>query len=102
MKSWVTMIKDDELVEMVYKGNLGAMEMMQFYQVASDSDIKKMEKIAKAEDFNEFKKLIFKVLKVKLEMVVSGDASVDVHKPKLGMQSRIKCPSCGIDFQLKG
>ena len=40
--------------------------MVQFYQKASDSDIKKMEKIADRNDKKAFKKLIQKVLGVSL------------------------------------
>jgi hypothetical protein len=38
------------LGEAAYQGNIGFMEMAQFYQTASKSDIKKMEQIVKKED----------------------------------------------------
>jgi hypothetical protein len=53
--------------EAAYKNNLGFIEMSQFYQQASDKDIKKMEAIIKAEDWEGFKKMIDKTLKVELK-----------------------------------
>jgi hypothetical protein len=51
---------------MVYGGNIGFEEMAKFYQVATDQQIKKMEKIIRAKDWDGFRKLIKVVLKVKL------------------------------------
>jgi uncharacterized membrane protein len=51
---------------MVYGGNIGFQEMAEFYQKASKSEIKQMEKIIRAEDWPGFKKLIKRVLKVTL------------------------------------
>jgi hypothetical protein len=53
-------------VEAAYKGNIGFTELVKFYQVASNADMAKMEKIVKDEDFPAFKKLIKKVLGVDL------------------------------------
>lgn len=52
--------------EAAYQGNLGFQELAHFYQVADEKNIKKMERIIKKEDWNEFKKLIKKVIGVKL------------------------------------
>jgi enolase len=51
---------------MVYGGNIGFQEMAEFYQKASASEIKQMEKIIRKEDWDGFKKLIKRVLKVTL------------------------------------
>jgi hypothetical protein len=55
------------LNEMVYGGNIGFQEMAEFYQKASPSEIKQMEKIIRAEDWPGFKKLIKRVLKLDLK-----------------------------------
>jgi len=56
-----------KIQEMVYDGNIGALEMFKFFQVASEKEIKEMEEIAKKEDWEAYKKLIKKVLKVNLK-----------------------------------
>ena len=53
--------------ELSYMGNIGFAEMVQFYQQASDKDIKRMEKVIKKEDWDGFRGLINKILKVKLK-----------------------------------
>lgn len=53
--------------EMVYPGNMGAIEMITFFQKASKSDITKMEKVVKEENWDEYKILISKVLGIKLK-----------------------------------
>lgn len=55
------------ITEAAYPGNVGFMEMAKFYQEADPKQIKEMEKIIKAEDWEGFKKIIQKVLKVKLK-----------------------------------
>ena len=54
------------LTEASYTNNLGAIEMITFFQKASDKEIDKMQKIADAEDWVAYKKLIKKVLGVSL------------------------------------
>ena len=54
------------LNEIAFGGNVGFAEMVAFYQTASPADIAEMEKVTKANDWNGFKKLIKRVLKVKL------------------------------------
>lgn len=49
------------LSEAAYPGNVGFEEMVDFYQVASKSEITEMEKIIKKGDWNKFKQLIQKV-----------------------------------------
>ncbi len=55
------------ITEAAYPGNIGFSEMALFYQQASEKEIKKMEKIIKAEDWQGFKKLIQKALDIKLK-----------------------------------
>lgn len=55
------------LHDAAYEGNMGIMELMNFYDVATQSEIKQMEDILKRDDWDAFKKLIFKVLKVQLK-----------------------------------
>lgn len=52
--------------EAAYKNNVGAIEMFNFFKVANKKEIDEMEKIAKEEDWDAFKKLVKKVLKVNL------------------------------------
>ena len=49
------------LTEAAYPGNIGFVEMVEFYKVASNPEIKEMEKIIKKGDWNKFKELITKV-----------------------------------------
>lgn len=52
--------------EAVGRYNIGFEEMAKFYQTASPMQIKRMEKIVKAEDWRKFKALIKDVLGVEL------------------------------------
>lgn len=56
-----------KIIEAVYAGNIGAVEMMQFYQVATSKEIKEMERIAKKNDKEAFKRIIKKVLGISLK-----------------------------------
>lgn len=49
------------LGEAAYPGNIGFEEMVEFYNVASKSEITEMEKLIKRADWNKFKDLIKKV-----------------------------------------
>ena len=49
------------LDEAAYPGNIGFEELVQYYKVASKSEIAEMEKIVKKGDWNKFKELISKV-----------------------------------------
>ena len=49
------------LDEAAYPGNIGFEEMVNFYQVASKSEISEMEKLIKKGDWNKFRDLIKKV-----------------------------------------
>ena len=55
------------LDEAAYPGNIGFAEMVEFYKVASKSEITEMEKIVKKGDWNKFKELITKVTGEKLK-----------------------------------
>ena len=46
------------VAEAAYPSNIGFTELVQFYKIASDSQIKKMEKAIKNEDWEEFKRII--------------------------------------------
>lgn len=59
-------VKDYLITEASYPGNVGFMEMAKFYQIATKKQIKEMELIIKAEDWEQFKEMIKKVLDVQL------------------------------------
>lgn len=52
--------------EASFKQNIGFVELVQFYKTASPSEIKEMEKIVKKNDWEKFKEIIERVLKVRL------------------------------------
>ena len=60
---WTKIFKGDE---MTYQNNIGFMEMIQFVQVANKDQQKQMDEIVKNEDWESYKKLIKKVLKIEL------------------------------------
>lgn len=53
--------------EAAYKGNIGAIEMIQLYQKASKKEIKELEDIIKKEDWDAYKKLVKKIIGVNLK-----------------------------------
>jgi len=53
--------------EAAYPGNIGFEELTNFYQKASDKEIKEMEKLIKKNDWMGFRNMIYKVLGVKLK-----------------------------------
>jgi hypothetical protein len=55
------------LGEAAYPNNVGFAEMVKFYQTAKPAELKAMEMVIKGEDWEAFKALIQKVLKVKLK-----------------------------------
>ena len=61
MKTYVQILN-----EIAFGGNVGFAEMVAFYQTASPAEMKEMEKVTKANDWDGFKKLIKRVLNVKL------------------------------------
>lgn len=54
------------LKELSYSDNIGVIEMVKFYQIATPSQIKEMEALVKKKDWNSFKALISRVLGVNL------------------------------------
>ena len=60
-------ILSPDLDEAAYMGNIGFEELTRYYQKASDKEIKIMEKIIKKEDWEGFKKQIYKVLDISLK-----------------------------------
>ena len=54
------------LSEASYMGNMGIIEMIEFYKKASKQEIKEMEKAAKNKDWDAFKEIIKKVIGVDL------------------------------------
>jgi hypothetical protein len=59
--------KEVTMNEVSYKYNIGFQEMVQFYQKASSSEVKKMESLIKNDNWNGFKKLIKDVLGIQLK-----------------------------------
>ena len=57
----------DNLSEAPYHGNLGFSELVEFYQQADRTEINRLERVIKDEDWEGFKYLIQKVLGVKLK-----------------------------------
>jgi hypothetical protein len=55
------------LTEASYPKNMGAMEMMQFYDKATREEEKEMDDILERKDWESFKKLIYKVVGIKLQ-----------------------------------
>lgn len=53
--------------EAAYPGNIGFEEMVKFYREASDKEIQEMEEVIKHDDWNGFRRMIKKVLKVDLK-----------------------------------
>jgi len=51
-----------DLFEAAYPGNLGLMEMMRFYQVASEEQSAEMDQVVNAKDWDNFKRFIREVL----------------------------------------
>lgn len=60
-------VQEESLHELAYRYNIGFMEMAKFYQEASPKEIKLMEKFAKSNNWEGFKKLIKKVIDVELK-----------------------------------
>ena len=54
------------LTEAAYPGNMGIIEMIEFYKKATNSQVKQMEKAAKKKDWDEFKNIIKEVIGVDL------------------------------------
>lgn len=54
------------LYENAYPGNMGIIEMIEFYKKASKQEVKEMEKAAKKKDWDAFKEIIKKVIGVEL------------------------------------
>ena len=63
-KHHITKLK---LNEAAYPNNIGFEEMVLFYQKADSSQIKKMEKAIKNDDWDSFKNLIKSVINIKLK-----------------------------------
>ena len=59
--------KEETMKEASYKYNIGFQEMVSFYQKASSSEIKQMEKFVMNNNWNGFKSLIRKVLNIELK-----------------------------------
>lgn len=55
-----------KLSELSYEGNMGIVEMFQFYRVATKEQKARMEKVIKSNSWDEYKKLIYETLGVQL------------------------------------
>jgi len=53
--------------EAAYKGNIGALEMVQLYQKATAKEIKEIEKIVNNGDWVSYKKIVKRILGVSLK-----------------------------------
>ena len=62
----LSFIWEEDMKEAVGKFNIGFEEMVKFYNAADPRQIKRMEKIVKANDWRKFKALIKEVLGVEL------------------------------------
>jgi len=58
---------EDAITESAYAGNIGFMEMVEFYRVASQEQLRKMEQIVKRGDWSQFKAIINDVLGIILK-----------------------------------
>jgi len=54
------------LTEQSYPGNMGILEMIEFYKNASKKEVKMMEKAAKNRDWDAFRKIIKDTIGVEL------------------------------------
>ncbi len=59
-------LNEEIMKEAVSKFNIGFEEMVKFYQTADPRQVRRMEKIIKANDWRKFKALIKEVLGVEL------------------------------------
>ena len=59
--------QEETIQEAVYDGNIGFIEMVEFYQEANPSEIKKMESMVKKGSWKGVKALFKKVLGVELK-----------------------------------
>ncbi len=59
-------LKDVFIIEAAYPGNIGAMEMFRFYQIASDAEKEQLQQLLDAELYDEVWELLKKVTKVNL------------------------------------
>lgn len=55
-----------DLFEAAYPGNLGLMELVKFYNVATPEEKAEMDRITAEKDWDSFKRLIHEVLGIKL------------------------------------
>ena len=62
----ISFIWEEEMKEAAYRFNIGFEEMVKFYQTADPRQVRRMEKIIKANDWRKFKALIKEVLGVEL------------------------------------
>ena len=79
--------------EASYIGNIGFEEMVQFHKIATDTDLKVMQKIVEREDWRAFKLLIQRVIKVRLrESLETADMKLqrDVAEQWPKWRDRIK------------
>jgi len=53
--------------EASYKNNIGFMEMVQLYQKATPKEIKEIEAIIRKNDWDEYKKIVSRILNIKLK-----------------------------------
>lgn len=57
----------NSIIEAVYKGNIGAIEMMKLFKNATEKEMVSIEKVIKKEDWEGYKKLVKKILGINLK-----------------------------------
>lgn len=66
-KHYITKNKINEGVDIIEEGAVAWDELTLFYKKASKEEIKKMETFVKKEDWDEFKKLVYSVIGIKIK-----------------------------------
>ena len=66
-KYYITKNKIDEGVDIIEEGAVAWEELTKFYKIASKEELDRMIKFVKKDDWDEFKKLIYSVIGVKLK-----------------------------------
>lgn len=66
-KYYITKNKIDEGVDIIEEGAVAWEELTKFYKIASKEELDRMIKFVKKDDWDEFKKLIYSVIGVRLK-----------------------------------
>lgn len=66
-KHYITKNKIDESIDFIEEGAVAWEELTEFYKTANKDELAKMVSFVKKENWEEFKKLIYSVIGVKLK-----------------------------------